>query len=205
MDFDDLNTHIPFVTEGKLHSQVSSIIVNSDFAVQVMQPGKYKDKTEIPGGDFVVVVTCKDAKWKSFKFKHDHLFDDIELKTATFPTFMQEEFAPALADVIYNKENPSVYRFKNVEVPGLHPQALLYASQALALAEHRRYSRFEATGGGRFLPARFALGIIYGHWTSQDAKLVQYTGAPGIRRLEQSYGTPPRLKELARAAAAVGE
>jgi hypothetical protein len=69
--------------------------------------------------------------------------------------------------------------------------------QCLAVAEHRRYARYEAKMGGRFLPARFAAGIVYGHWTAEDAKLVVRKGRPGVEMLERLNGAPPTLQEIA--------
>ncbi len=196
MDFSDLNEAIPYVIEGKLHSVRTLIAKTDDWLVQARSPGKYAEKTN--GGDYVIIVHEPKAGWKWHKFTHVDLFNDIQEKVKWNTNFMQEQFAPALANVVYGKESPRAqgffYDFRNV--PGISVQPLLYASQALALAEHRRYAKYEAAGGGRFLPARYALGIIFGKWSALDAANFALQGSVGIKILESKYGKPPILKDL---------
>lgn len=201
VDFDSLHQHIPYVTGGKVkkHSQTLPLETSGKWAVRVRQPGKYWEKSTPPGGDMVVEVSCNTAGWKWKQFRHDHLFKDIELKLEDYGKFMRDEFAPALARVVYSKTDPRLELLGSivpVEVPGLSPEATLFASQALALAEHRRYKRFESRGGGRLLPARFAVGVIFKTWPSEAAAGVMYQGLPGLESLIAQYGKPPTLKEL---------
>jgi hypothetical protein len=55
-------------------------------------------------------------------------------------------------------------------MPGLEPLVLLTAHQCVALAEDRRYRDQTALGGGKYLLVRVVLGIIFGKWTSDEAR-----------------------------------
>jgi hypothetical protein len=69
----------------------------------------------------------------------------------------------------------------------VEPEALLVTGQCLALCEHRRYSDHEPLGG-RCLPARFALGIILGRWSSTMAASVHRLGKVGLTQLRSKVG-----------------
>lgn len=194
MNFEELNEHIPFVKGVKLHTVTTQVAKTDDWQVIVKSPGKYQNVTG--GGDFVVILHAPEAGWKWHRFTHIDLFKDIEAKVHGDTNFMQEQFAPSLANVIYDKQDPMRQPLFGSTLTGIPVRGLLVASQALALAEHRRYKQYEANGGGRFLPARFALGIVFGKWTALDAASLQLRGTPGLLQLEKLHGTPPRLKAL---------
>jgi hypothetical protein len=78
------------------------------------------------------------------------------------------------------------------------PLLFLQAVQCLAVAEHRRYARFEPQWGGRYLPFRFGAGIEEGLWTAAQAIDKQKKGRPGVEMLERQFGVPFMTKELMR-------
>lgn len=191
MRFDELHAFLPYVTEGDKHSEVYDVYDN----VRCKFPGKHAMDTDPVGGDFVVEVNCSNAGWSWKQFTHIDIFKDIEEKTKRRPRSMQTWFAPALSSVVMGEEIPEVSVGASL-YPGVKMKTLLQASQALAVAEHRRYHRFEKNGGGRFLPVRFANGIIFGHWTAEQAAKVQRRGSHGLRELTKEFGNPPTIKRL---------
>jgi len=190
--FDELNKVIPYVKTGDIHSQVLEVYDD----VRIKQPGRHAFETRPQGGDFVVEVNCDNAGWAWKKFTHEDIFYDLDTKVAADENYMQTIFAPALARVVVEGSDPLDALSTGAVLDGLKVYSMLRASQVLAVAEHRRYARFEARGGGRFLPARFALGIIFKHWTGADAAAMQKTGSNGLQILEKRFGTPPLLKDL---------
>jgi hypothetical protein len=198
MRFDELNTHIPYISPpGKLHSFETIIASGPDWNVSVGQPGKYWDKTDIPGGDGVVMVTDSNIDWKGRKFRHDHLFDDVEVKTQADAHYMRQRFSWALAKILLDNADAETILQTVLPLPGLNMTCLLVAGQTLALMEHRRYADFEKSGGGRYLPARFALGVIYESWSSKQAAQQMYRGSTGLKILEfQARSKPPKLQAL---------
>jgi hypothetical protein len=202
MNFEELESFIPYVEltdDVKKHSKVLEVYKRPRWSVLVKQPGKYWEKTTPAGGDMVVAVSCEEATWKRKQFKHDDLFQDVQEKLHKHTTFMQQTFAPALARVVFSGGDPGTELLGSLSpigISGLDPRAALHTAQVLALAEHRRYKQFEVQGGGRFLPARFALGIIFGRWTADEASARQWNGLPGLRKLESAHGSPPRLRDL---------
>jgi hypothetical protein len=101
------------------------------------------------------------------------------------------------AKVIFG-ENPENFDWTNSPwTDSLDPRIFLRAVQALGVAEHRRYARFEGRGGGRYLPARLASGIVDGKWRAGDAKAVQKKGRPGLEWLIEVNGAPKPLHERA--------
>jgi hypothetical protein len=195
MTFDELNLYVPYVTpkDGhKLHALKTKVCEN----VRVGQPGKYWDRTVPLGGDAVVEVNDAAAGWKWKKFRHDHLFVDLEVKAQEDVDWMQKIFAPALVQVVFGASPDALYDQADPGLPGVNASTLLAASQALALAEHRRYARMEAAGGGRFLPVRFAMGIVFEIWPASEATRVMYQGLPGLHSLEARFGTAPKLHDL---------
>lgn len=164
-------------------------------------PGRHAGDTDPVGGDFVVTVDDDQINWTAHQFTHDDIFYDLEMK-AKYRTDAAGALMRAYAKVVVLGADPEEFllrrRYSSTDVlPGLHPQTFLYAGQCLAIAEHRRYHKFESKGGGRFLPARFAIGIVEGFWTAADAKAVQRRGRPGVEELENKFGQPTRLKVLA--------
>lgn len=193
MKFDELNNSIPYVTGGKKH-----ILSASPYdGVTLRMPGRHENDTEKPGGDFVVEITDDTTSWESKQFTHQHIFDDFQDK-ADLDVEHAEELMKIYAKVVFG-EDPEDYRIPTSPAwdGTVNPERLMAALQCLAVAEHRRYARYEAKMGGRFLPARFAAGIVYGLWTADDAKMVVRKGRPGVEMLERLNGKPPTLQELA--------
>ena len=195
MNFQELNDLIPWVTGNTNH-----IVTMSPYnAVVLAMPGRHQyDTPERDGGDFVVMVSDRDIGWLHHQFTHDDLFSDIERK-ARSAKVKAREFMRAYAEVIVRGTAPETYDFKRIKAweGTLHPQTLLYSLQCLAVAEHRRYAQHERRGGGRYLPARFASGIVEGIWTAGDAKAVQRRGRPGLEQLISEKGKPTPLRTLA--------
>lgn len=192
MRFDTLNELIPHATGKKLH-----VLTMSPYnAITLATPGRHQGDTPTPGADFVVMVSDTETGWINHQFTHDDLFLDIETKAASAPG-LASWLMNSYAKVIFGDEATDAFWTSRGELPGIHPQTFLYAVQCLGVAEHRRYAKFETKGGGRFLPARFASGIVEGRWTAADCKAVQRRGRPGVEWLEAQYGKPTPLKELA--------
>jgi hypothetical protein len=196
MNFEELNNSIPYVVGGKKH-----ILSTCPYdGVTLRMPGRHENDTEKPGGDFVVEITDDTTSWEAKQFTHQHIFEDFQDKAD-----LDEEAAKRLmqfyAKVVFGDDPDDYYKYVGVSVPAwegtVRVDTLMAALQCLAVAEHRRYARYEAKMGGRFLPARFVAGIVYGHWTADDAKMVVRKGRPGVEMLERLHGKPPTLQELA--------
>lgn len=197
MKFEELNNRIPYVTGGMKH-----ILSTSPYdGVILRMPGRHENDTERIGGDFVVEITDDITSWEAKQFTHQNIFDDFQDK-ADLDIVAAKKLMKFYAAIVLNGTDPDDY-YKHVGIVveawkgTLTVSTLVAALQCLAVAEHRRYARYEAKMGGRFLPARFAAGIVYGHWTASDAKLVVRKGRPGVEMLEGLYGKPPTLQELA--------
>lgn len=197
MKFDELNNRIPYVTGGMKH-----ILSTSPYdGVILRMPGRHENDTEMPGGDFVVEITDDTTSWEAKQFTHQNIFDDfqdkVDLDVHSAKILMQ--FYAEI--VLYGTDPDDYYKYLGVVVEAwagtLSVSTLVAALQCLAVAEHRRYARYEAKMGGRFLPARFAAGIVYGQWQADDAKLVVRKGRPGVEMLERLKGKPPTIQELA--------
>lgn len=199
MDFKTLHETIPFVYSGKKH-----LLTYQPYnGITLRMPGRHAEDTPQIGGDFVVCVDDENLGWLAHQFTHDDIFADIEKKVGGKDVHAAEELMKQYAKVVFGAD-PSTVNAGNGWSRGdwedsLHPQTFLYAVQCLAVAEHRRYEKFESKGGGRYLPARFAAGIVEGKWTAQDCKAVQRRGRPGVEMLERLHGKPTPLKELAAA------
>lgn len=194
MRFEELNNRIPYVTGGIKH-----ILSTSPYeGVTLRMPGRHENDTETPGGDFVVEITDDTTSWESKQFTHQQIFDDFQDKT-DLDEHAAKELMQHYARVVL--EGVDVDRLivftPDVWEGTINTSILLAALQCLAVAEHRRYARYEAKMGGRFLPARFVAGIVYGQWTAEDAKMVVRKGRPGVEMLERLNGKPPTLQELA--------
>jgi hypothetical protein len=192
MDFDTLNKTIPYVYSGKKHLLSYNPYPN----IKLMMPGRHATDTDPIGGDFVVCVTDPNKKWKEHQFTHEHLFGDIEKRMEVTDDVMEaEHIMVAYACIVFGAD-PELFDFTNDYHPGvLNGQTFLQAVQCLAVAEHRRYYMHESKGGGKFLPARFASGIVEGLWTAFDAGSLASRGRPGLDRLIKEKGTPRPLKE----------
>lgn len=193
MDFETLHEMIPYVHSGKKHL----LSFQPYNGITLRMPGRHAGDTDPIGGDFVVCVDDADLGWISHQFTHDDLFSDIEEKTAK-AKYVANGLMRAYAEVVFGRD-PEDFEFRMIKAweGTLHPQTFLYAVQCLAVAEHRRYHQHESRGGGRFLPARFASGIVEGVWTAADAKAVQRRGRLGLDQLLKEKGKPSTLKELA--------
>jgi hypothetical protein len=190
LNFDELNTLIPHALGEKLHV----LTMQPYNGVTLALPGRHQKDTPIPGGDYVVMVSDSKTGWVNHQFTHDDLFADISLKTQQ-DNVDADELMNNYASVVFG-ESPDKFDWeRGTWQNSLHPQTFLYAVQCLAVAEHRRYGRHEARGGGRYLPARFASGIVEGLWTPEDAKEVQRRGRPGLEWLMKLKGAPIPLKE----------
>lgn len=166
-------------------------------AITLAMPGRHQKDTAVPGADFVVLVDDDTKKWEKHPFTHTDIFTDIQNKVAERP----QDAAFLLArymDIVHNGDDPEKISFGDdvVYQNSIHPQTLLYALQCLAVAEHRRYSQHERRGGGRYLPLRFAAGIVEGNWTATDAADKQKRGRIGVEWLEKDYGMPEATKSL---------
>jgi hypothetical protein len=190
MLFDEMNERIPHALGSKVHVLRMDVYPE----IQVRMPGRHQKETPIPGGDFVVLVSDEGAGWSNHFFKHDDIFDDVQRKRDTDPDAM-ELLMNDYADVVFGADPTKMKRERGKWTDSLHPQTFLRAVQALAVAEHRRYAKHEPKGGGRFLPARLASGIVEGLWTSHDAKAVQKRGRPGLDWLISTKGQPIPLQE----------
>lgn len=192
MKFQKLNEIIPYVTGGKNYI----LSMQPYNAVSLAMPGRHAKDTDPIGGDFVVMVDDADLEWIRHKFTHSDIFADVQRKHDECP-----EALGSLMDAYYEVvlgADPEKFLASNPEkYVGLHPHTFLFAVQALAVAEHRRYARFEKSGGGKFLPLRFSAGIAEGLWTATDAASVQRKGRPGCEMLERLHGRPSLTRELA--------
>jgi hypothetical protein len=205
MDWDALEGTIPYVPNPAgeaLHTQDTVVLQQSDKIVRVAQPGKYSEKTK--GGDFLVQVSDPSARtlagssWWGHWFTHVDLFKDFEEKRRVSPDYMRRDFAPALVQVTAEGADPEKAgrALPSSSLPGLTPTVALVASQTLALAEMRRYSKYEPKGG-RCLPTRFALGIIFSIWAAADAADVQKGGIRGLWALHlRAARTEPNLEAV---------
>lgn len=189
MRFKELNESLPYVFTGKEKSVPHVPYKN----ITLLFPGRHAADTKPLGGDFCVCVTDKNLKWNKHQFTHDDIFKDIGLKTESDPVSTQQLMIDYKALIA---ENAMMLEWVQSTIPGIEPGLFLKAVQCLAVAEHRRYKRFENKFGGRFLPFRFSAGIAEGLWTAQDAIDKQRRGRPGVEELEKIHGLPALTKEL---------
>jgi hypothetical protein len=192
MNFAQVHALIPYETEGKLHSNTLEIYKD----VRVKYPGRHALDTDPAGGDFVVEVSCDAAGWSWRQFTHTDIFEDVQEKTDFDPKFMQNTGIRDIARVVNGGGIATSVLWSAIKLPGLRYRTLLEANQVLAVAEHRRYHKYESGGGGRFLPLRFAVGIVHGYWNASDASRVQRRGIHGYRELTKEFGSPPTVKAL---------
>lgn len=190
MRFEELNELIPHALGEKLHV----LTMQPYNGITLAMPGRHQKDTPVPGADFVVMVSDTNLGWVNHQFTHDDIFSDIHKKTqqnqVDADTLMNN-----YASVIFGQSPDDFKWVRGLWRDSLHPQIFLHAVQCLAVAEHRRYGKHEARGGGRYLPARFASGIVEGLWTPKEAKTVQRKGRPGLDWLISTNGAPKPLKE----------
>lgn len=183
MKFAELHEHIPLARYGK----PKSLTMQPYKGVILAMPGKHAEDTSPKGGDFVVMVTDAGIGWKKHQFKHDDIFRDVELR---HEADLQDGFMKDYLDVVATGKDPRECVKWTTPDGCLDTTIFFYAVQCLAVAEHRRYHRFEDKFGGRFLPFRFAAGIAEGLWTADEAIEKQKYGRPAVERLEKKKGTP---------------
>lgn len=191
MKFADLHESLPLVRYGKL----KSLTTEPYKGVTLAFPGRHAEETSPRGGDFVVMVTDAGMKWKRHQFKHDDIFNDVEVKyEADLPTEL-DLFMRNYLEVVAIGTDPAKL-VHPVSLPGINVKTFMDAIQCLAVAEHRRYAQHEPKFGGRFLPFRFASGIAEGLWTANDAIKNQRFGRPAVERLEKNKGVPVLTQKL---------
>ena len=193
--FDEINDELPYITEGDKHKE--TIPVYSD--IQVKFPGKYAKQTK--GGDFVV-QTLTNGRWRPLR--HKDFFRDVEMKSEFDQAWLVEDILPWYLRTITSDESDvhePTWAYgeqdawpdgKNwVDVLGYHSITLVRTLQLIAVAEHRRYAKYEPEGG-RFLLPRFLIGIACGGWTSDEANYHLKQGKPGLIKLraEKKYQEP---------------
>lgn len=194
MNFDKLHEIIPYAKGGK----AKILTMNPYNGITLAMPGRHALDTTPVGGDFVVMVDDDNMDWTKHQFKHDDLFMDVEARVdadeETTGFLIQQYLA-----VVANGDDPDKISVGDdyTAIDGcIHPTTFLYAVQCLAVAEHRRYAKFEEKYGGRYLPFRFAAGIGERLWTANDAIAKQKFGRPGVEGLERKFGIPALTKEL---------
>lgn len=185
MDFDTLHNKIPYVKGGKEKILRGQIYPN----VSILMPGRHSEESEF--GDFCVCVTDPIFGKSDHQFTHIDIFKDVENRRNQDSIGTAELMSKYLSVINDNAEPNS----DHVALGCMTSTTFLQAVQCLAVAEHRRYKRFESKFGGRFLPARFAFGIAEGLWTAADASGLQRKGRPGVEMLEKS-GVPLLTREL---------
>lgn len=192
MKFDELNKLIPYATGGK----VKILSMHPYNGITLRLPGRHASETN--GGDFCVCVDDDNMDWTEHQFTHDDLFLDLQKRTiadAGEADFIIRRYA----DIVADGDDPEKMSPGDdvVAIDGcVHPKTFLYAIQCLAVAEHRRYARYEDKFGGRYLPFRFAAGIVEGLWDAEAAIGMQRKGRPGVEMLEKFNGLPILTKEL---------
>lgn len=185
MIFEELNNYVPHAIGKSLH--VMSMEPYDGVILQM--PGRHQSDTPKKGGDFVVLVTDTTAGWKKRQFKHDCIFIDFENKRNSNEVLTSDLLNDYMS-VVVDGFDPESFNYGGMPLPGVEPERLLCAMQCLAVAEHRRYAKFEPRGGGRYLPLRFTAGIVEGKWTAAQAVSMQKRGRPGVEQLESQYGIP---------------
>lgn len=189
MEFNELNETIPYAKGGK-----EKVLRYSPYPnITLAMPGRHALDTVPIGGDFVVMVTDPAFDRPDHQFTHTDIFKDVErrLFASNIKTTDMMEFY--LSIIHSNAEVPDL---GNHGITAMSPTTFLQAVQCLAVAEHRRYAKYEAKFGGRYLPFRFAAGIAEGLWTAADAANLQKKGRPGVEILERQHGIPKLTQEL---------
>jgi hypothetical protein len=197
MKFDKLHAAIPYVKGGK--EKILTMKPYPDITLKM--PGRHAKDTDPIGGDFVVCVSDNNMEWQEHQFTHSDLFADLHLKSEDLPNsardfmgFYLEVVQGADPEVIDEETAWSLDMLAMRD--GIDPVTLIRALQCLAIAEHRRYHQHEAKFGGRYLPFRFAAGIVDGLWSPLDAASKEKYGRPGVEQLERQNGTPLLTKKL---------
>jgi hypothetical protein len=193
MNFEELHATIPYVKGGK-----EKVLSMEPYPyIKIMMPGRHAKDTDPVGGDFVVCVTESALCWQSHQFTHSDIFGDLAKKAAQEPD-MADCLMGAYLEVVRG-EDPTPFVVpgaSRITLSGMHYKTFLYAAQCLAVAEHRRYHKYEAKFGGRYLPFRFGAGIVEGLWSPLDAASKEKYGRPGVEQLERQNGVPVLTQKL---------
>lgn len=191
MKFDKLHAMIPYVKGGK--TKILSMRPYPD--IKLMLPGRHAKDTDPVGGDFVVCVTDSNMNWENHQFSHNDIFADLVVKANAEPDATDCLMGMYLE--VIKGEDPEIMVVPGGDrLPGIDYTTFLRAVQCLAIAEHRRYHQHEAKFGGRYLPFRFATGIVDGLWSPIVAAGKEKYGRPGVEQLERLHGTPFLTQKL---------
>lgn len=198
MDFNKLHETIPYAKGGK-----EKVLRYSPYPnITLAMPGRHAADTVPVGGDFVVMVTDPIYKTVDHQFTHTDIFKDVQARHDKAKelgvSFIMEldSFMKLYRDVVKGAEPWQDLSQTSFMSHCMHPTTFMNAVQCLAVAEHRRYAKYEAKFGGRYLPFRFAAGIAEGLWSAADAANLQRKGRPGVEMLEKQNGVPILTKEL---------
>jgi hypothetical protein len=192
MDFKQLHETIPYAKGGK-----EKVLTYSPYPnITLAMPGRHALDTVPIGGDFVVMVTDSIFDISDHQFTHTDLFKDVEARRLSEDP-EDKVLMEAYLKVIQGADPASLPIAPQIanEIC-MDRLTFIRAVQCLAVAEHRRYAKYENKFGGRYLPFRFAAGIDEGLWTAADAAGLQRKGRPGVEILEKQYGVPKLTQEL---------
>jgi hypothetical protein len=192
MDFKQLHETIPYAKGGK-----EKVLTYSPYPnITLAMPGRHALDTIPIGGDFVVMVTDSIFDISDHQFTHTDLFKDVEARRSSEDP-EDKVLMEAYLKVIQGADPASLPIAPQIanEIC-MDRLTFIRAVQCLAVAEHRRYAKYENKFGGRYLPFRFAAGIDEGLWTAADAAGLQRKGRPGVEILEKQYGVPKLTQEL---------
>jgi hypothetical protein len=192
MDFKQLHETIPYAKGGK-----EKVLTYSPYPnITLAMPGRHALDTIPIGGDFVVMVTDSIFDISDHQFTHTDLFKDVEARRLSEDP-EDKVLMEAYLKVIQGADPASLPIAPQIanEIC-MDRLTFIRAVQCLAVAEHRRYAKYENKFGGRYLPFRFAAGIDEGLWTAADAAGLQRKGRPGVEILEKQYGVPKLTQEL---------
>ncbi|MGH0053636.1 MAG: hypothetical protein ACQ5SW_09635 [Sphaerochaetaceae bacterium] len=187
--FEELHEELPFLEKGKKHSKV----LEPYESVRCKFPGKYASKTK--GGDFVV-ETDTNGKW--VPLRHKDYFRDVEVKSDKDQEWVLRDFIPQYLMAIGVDVDTSLFPLRKggyvwpegynyTRELGYQTSIIIQTLQLIAVAEHRRYAKYEPEGG-RFLLPRFLIGIACGCWTADEANYHLKQGKPGLERLRAEKG-----------------
>lgn len=188
MKFEELHATIPYAKGGKEKLLRYKPYPN----ITIAMPGRHALQTDPVGGDFVVMVTDPIYSEPDHQFTHTDIFKDIEAKKDKGEGMgLMDEYLK-----IIQGADPADCIAYSYHTDTMNTETFNYAVQCLAVAEHRRYAKYEKQFGGRYLPFRFAAGIAQGLWTAADAANLQKKGRPGVEMLEAKNTIPKLTQEL---------
>ena len=192
MDFETLNKTIPYAKGGK-----EKVLRYSPYPnITIAMPGRHALQTDPVGGDFVVMVSDPIYNIADHQFKHKDIFDDISRRRLS-SAYKTTDFMAFYLAVVNDGTDPLTQPFGTSGIGGvLEPQTFFCAVQCLAIAEHRRYAKYEPQFGGRYLPFRFAAGVAENLWEVNDCLAWEKKGRPGVEKLEKDFGIPTLTQEL---------